>query len=165
MFCSQCAAPIDESVRFCSSCGAAAKDVPPSATAKRPMSVLTAILITVALITCVVAMSVFAGESAASGMVRILIISTSIWAAVDSSRIRLREYRTALAAHPIVLFIGMVFLWLVAFPWYLVVRSRIKAGAIERTGKPKTGLAISWKVWAFALVLLAVGLAVILLGR
>ena len=144
-------------------CGA--KETPSSTTSKTPMSVLTAILITVALLISLVAVSVLAGETAASGMVRILLISTSLWAAIDSSRIRLREYRTALAAHPIVLFIGMVFLWLVAFPWYLVVRSRIKTGHMERSGEAKTGLAISSKIGVFALVLLAVGLAVYVVGR
>ena len=34
-------------------------------------------------------------------------------------------YKSGLAYSPVVLFFAMVFLWVVGFPWYLVVRHRI----------------------------------------
>ena len=61
-------------------------------------------------------------------LVLISIFGTSIWAAVDSARIELRKYNTLIALHPLVLFNLMYFLWFILFPWYLVVRSEIKAG-------------------------------------
>jgi hypothetical protein len=52
----------------------------------------------------------------------------ALWAAVDSSKIRLRLYRSGIACHPVVLFFGIACLWIIGFPWYLSVRYKIKTG-------------------------------------
>lgn len=58
----------------------------------------------------------------------IMIISTSSWAAFDSSKIKLVQFKSALSYKPITLFLALCFLWVIGFPWYLVVRHRIKSG-------------------------------------
>lgn len=56
---------------------------------------------------------------------------TSVWAAVDSSGIQLHRYQSGIALKPFVLFLACLLLWIVAFPWYLSVRHRIKSGQAE----------------------------------
>jgi hypothetical protein len=58
----------------------------------------------------------------------IVIVVTSIWAASDSSKIKLKRYRSGISYGPIVLFIGLIGLWIVAFPCYLSVRCKILRG-------------------------------------
>lgn len=75
-----------------------------------------------------------------------LILSTALWAAADSSRLELKKYRSGLATGPVVLFIGVALLWIIGFPWYLVVRGKIRAGTMPRkpaspAGTVKTGSA------------------------
>ena len=48
-----------------------------------------------------------------------------------SSKIELKKYKSGIAYGPIVLAILCILLWIVAFPWYLVVRAKIKAGSAE----------------------------------
>ena len=62
---------------------------------------------------------------------QILILLSSIWAGIDSSKIELKKYKSGIAYGPIVLAILCILLWIVAFPWYLVVRAKIKAGSAE----------------------------------
>jgi hypothetical protein len=57
-----------------------------------------------------------------------VIFGTAIWAAIDSSKIQLKRYKSGVSYGPIVLFIGFVLLWIIAFPWYLIVRYKIKNG-------------------------------------
>ena len=63
-------------------------------------------------------------------LITILILS-SIWAGIDSSKIELKKYKSGISYGPIVLTILCLALWIVAFPWYLVVRSKIKDGKAE----------------------------------
>ena len=42
--------------------------------------------------------------------------------------IGLRRYRSGISYGPVVLFIGVAAVWIVGFPWYLVVRDRILRG-------------------------------------
>ena len=58
----------------------------------------------------------------------IMILLTSLWAAVDSSRLHLKRYKSGIAYGPVVLFLGCALLWIVGFPWYLVMRYRINTG-------------------------------------
>ena len=58
----------------------------------------------------------------------IMIIGTAIWAAIDSSKIQLKRYKSGISYGPIILFLGFVFLWVIVFPWYFVVRYKIKNG-------------------------------------
>lgn len=60
----------------------------------------------------------------------IIVFGTAIWAAIDSSKIQLKKYKTGIALSPIVLFIGIALLWIVGFPWYLSVRYKIKHGTL-----------------------------------
>tara|TARA_B100000745_G_C19819580_1_gene270613 strand:- start:53 stop:343 length:291 start_codon:yes stop_codon:yes gene_type:complete len=62
---------------------------------------------------------------------QIFILLSSIWAGIDSSKIELKKYKSGIAYGPIVLAILCILLWIVAFPWYLVVRAKIKAGSAE----------------------------------
>ena len=63
-------------------------------------------------------------------LITILILS-SIWAGIDSSKIELKKYKSGISYGPIVLTILCLALWIVAFPWYLVVRTKIKDGKAE----------------------------------
>ena len=57
-----------------------------------------------------------------------MVVITAIWAAVDSSKIQLKRYKSGIAYGPVVLFFGFLLLWIVAFPWYLIMRHKIKTG-------------------------------------
>jgi hypothetical protein len=59
----------------------------------------------------------------------VMILITSLWAAIDSSRIELTKYKTGISNSPVVLFIACALLWIIGFPWYLSVRHKIKTGA------------------------------------
>jgi len=62
----------------------------------------------------------------------LLILGTAAWAAWDSTQIQIRDYKTTLSSHPVVLFFGIVLLWIVFFPWYLAVRYHITHGTQSR---------------------------------
>lgn len=59
------------------------------------------------------------------------VLGTSLWASVDSGTIQLSRYKSGIALKPFVLFLACLLLWIVAFPWYLAVRYRIKNGLAE----------------------------------
>jgi hypothetical protein len=58
----------------------------------------------------------------------LIVPSTALWAAVDSWNIQLKRYKSGISYGPVALFFGVVLLWIIAFPWYLVVRHKIKTG-------------------------------------
>lgn len=58
----------------------------------------------------------------------IMVIGTALWAAVDSTKIYLARYESGISYRPVVLFCGMALLWIIVFPWYLILRHRIKTG-------------------------------------
>ena len=63
---------------------------------------------------------------------------TALWAAIDSSKIQLKRYKSGISYGPFVLFIGVAFLWIVGFPWYLSMRYKIKTGtAVLKDEVPK----------------------------
>ncbi len=65
----------------------------------------------------------------------IMVIGTALWAAVDSAKIHLKRYESGISYGPVVLLFGFVLLWFIAFPWYLIVRHKIKTGtAILKDG-------------------------------
>lgn len=66
------------------------------------------------------------------GWVSFMVIITSAWAAIDAKELRTWEYKTSLPYKPIVLFALIVLLWIVAFPWYLNIRHKIKTGRAFR---------------------------------
>ena len=61
-------------------------------------------------------------------LVWILVPVTALWAAMDSSKMQLRRYKSGISCGPIVVFIGCAALWIVVFPWYLTMRHRIMNG-------------------------------------
>lgn len=58
----------------------------------------------------------------------LLVLPTAIWAAIDASRIGLAKYKTNVAKGPVTLAICVAFIWIVAFPWYIHVRSNVMKG-------------------------------------
>ena len=90
-----------------------------------------AILLTIGLIVTSVAISTIVSFD----VTWIMILLTSLWAAVDSSKLQLKRYKSGIAYGPVVLFVGCTLLWIVGFPWYLIMRYRIKTGtAILKDG-------------------------------
>jgi hypothetical protein len=65
------------------------------------------------------------------GITFFVLLGTSIWAAIDSSKIDLYKYKSGIALKPVVLFIGCVLLWIIGFPWYLSMRYKIKNGLAQ----------------------------------
>ena len=66
-----------------------------------------------------------------------MILGTAMWAAIDSSKIQLKRYKSGISYGPVVLFLGFVLLWVIAFPWYLIVRHKILSGtAVLKDGAP-----------------------------
>jgi hypothetical protein len=57
----------------------------------------------------------------------LLVLGTSIWAGVDASTHKLAQYRNGLGG-PASAVLGSLLLWIVVFPWYLAIRSRIRSG-------------------------------------
>jgi hypothetical protein len=84
------------------------------------------------LLTAVLTASFFFGFRIAGRAIsfgNFIVLGTAIWAAIDSSKIQLKRYKSGISYGPVVLFFGFVFLWIVAFPWYLIMRYKIKTGA------------------------------------
>ncbi len=57
-----------------------------------------------------------------------MVVITAIWAAIDSAKIQLKRYKSGISYGPAVLFFCFLLLWIVAFPWYLIMRHKIKTG-------------------------------------
>jgi hypothetical protein len=153
VFCSTCGKTLSQGAKFCAECGAVTTEpgaapavapvVPvPGVPARKPLSGLHGALIAIGLLAFAFALGSFAG-TLGMGLVLLSMLVTSVWAAFDSSSLRLREYTTKLAAHPVVLAIEMLLLWIITFPWYLVVRSKIRAGQLDKRERPvRLGLAV-----------------------
>ena len=91
------------------------------------MKTRAAILLTIALLL----LTSFIGLNIAGRSVSLswfMIFGTAIWAAIDSSKIQLTRYKSGISMEPIGLFFGFLLLWIVAFPWYLAIRHKIKTG-------------------------------------
>ena len=57
-----------------------------------------------------------------------MVFITAVWAAIDSSKIHLKRYKSGISYQPVILFLGVLLLWVIAFPWYLIVRHKILTG-------------------------------------
>jgi hypothetical protein len=118
---------------------------------REPISTMTAVVIAVGIlmgIGCIAGIGGLLVGSSVGGTVDAVIVldclilfGTCVWAGVDASRIRMRDYKTPFD-YPFVVFIGTFLLWIVVFPWYLMVRSRILAGRVEKRdwSKPYVGI-------------------------
>jgi hypothetical protein len=89
------------------------------------MSVLVAILFMMAFTVGIVV-------TYATGLpgVPLISLASAVWAYGDAGRIGLERYRTALRS-PGAVAAGCVFLWMIAFPWYLHVRHGTFAASFE----------------------------------
>jgi hypothetical protein len=88
---------------------------------------------------------------------------TALWAAVDSSKLRLRQFESGISCRPLFLFIGICLLWIVAFPWYLIVRGRIKDGVQQEKASIPTDVLHSKhaKHTSRGVILAAMGLLIV----
>jgi hypothetical protein len=59
------------------------------------------------------------------------VLTTALWAAMDSSRLQIKKFKSGMAYGPVVVFLGVLGVWIFAFPWYLAVRYRLKRGLLE----------------------------------
>ena len=85
-----------------------------------------------------------------------MIFISSLLLAIDSKIIQIKKYKTSLAFGPAILFIACVLMWIYVFPWYVVVRYRIKKGLIPENDGTYTALKVrSWVWYALAAVLAA----------
>jgi hypothetical protein len=57
-----------------------------------------------------------------------MMLGTALWAAKDSSKIEFNRYKSGISSGTVVLFFACALFWIVVFPWYLVMRCKIKAG-------------------------------------
>lgn len=117
------------------------------------MSGVSAVLITLAIIVpCLLVR--FLSPTAAKISVIVAVVSTSLWVAIDSSRLRIRSYKSQVAAHPFVLFTASLGLWIVVFPVYLVVRSKVHAGLLpeQAASRQRGAMYLSVALWCLLLV-------------
>lgn len=92
-----------------------------------------AILITFLLLVAMVFVSSVAagvaGENSSFLVSMLFVLCSAIWAASDASKIEIKKYKTSLSG-PVAIFFGTLILWIIVFPWYLVVRQRVLAGEV-----------------------------------
>lgn len=88
------------------------------------MKTRNAILFTLGLLAACALISALIGFN----ITLILVFGTVLWAAIDSSKIQLKRYKSGISYGPVVLFIAIAFIWIVGFPWYLSMRYKIKTG-------------------------------------
>jgi hypothetical protein len=94
------------------------------------MRVITAILITIAVALVTAILGSVPGFNPKM-LINLMVVFTAFWAAWDSSKIGLIKYKTGISSKPWVLFVGVSMLWIIGFPWYLITRSKIKAGLLD----------------------------------
>ncbi|HET7461499.1 MAG TPA: hypothetical protein VFJ82_09620 [Longimicrobium sp.] len=64
-----------------------------------------------------------------------VVIGTSLWVYFDAKKLDLGRYRTGLM-NPEVVTIGCFLLWIIAFPWYLSARDKIRRGTMPLKEPP-----------------------------
>lgn len=60
----------------------------------------------------------------------VVMFGTALWAAIDSGNLELHRYKSGIAYRPFPLFVVSLLIWIVAFPWYLSARYKIKNGTL-----------------------------------
>ena len=72
-------------------------------------------------------------------------------------RLGVREYKSQVAAHPFVLFTASLVLWIMVFPAYLAIRSKIRDGQLPKAENTRERplLYICIFIWCFPIVLTA----------
>jgi hypothetical protein len=88
------------------------------------MKTWIAILFTIELLAACVAVFALTGFD----LTWIMVPSSALWVAIDSSKLQLKRYKSGISYGPVTLFFACALLWIVGFPWNLAMRYRIKAG-------------------------------------
>ena len=70
------------------------------------------------------------------GWISLIPVPFCAWAALDSRRIHLTDYHSALAFRPLALFLLSLSFPVVVVPWYLTERDLIREGRTPRRGDP-----------------------------
>jgi len=96
-----------------------------------------AILVTVGLLAVCLALSTVVHMD----LIWPMVLATSLWAAIDSRKLQLRRYQSGISYGPSVIFIACALLWIVGFPWYLIMRHKIKTGTAVLKEQGATGTA------------------------
>ena len=65
-------------------------------------------------------------------IVWLLVIGSAVWAAWDSTQIHLRDYKSGVSHGPVGIALGILLIWIVAFPVYLATRYGITHGTLSR---------------------------------
>ena len=76
----------------------------------------------------------------------LVILLSALWAAWDSAQVKLARYRTFISHSPVGLFVVVCLVWIIAFPWYVVIRQKIRNGTFENR-KPSDVPALSITVF------------------
>jgi hypothetical protein len=79
-----------------------------------------------------VVVAAIAQDSTGLPLVLLLVVGSAVWAAWDSSQIRLRDYKSGFSNEPVGIALGILLIWIVAFPVYLSKRYRISQGTLPR---------------------------------
>jgi len=113
-------------------------------------SIQCAVMIALAVLTPCLLVGKFASVSAAKTLYAICVLVTSTWAFADARRLKFREHKSLLMGHPFTLFTTCVWLWVIIFPAYLVVRSKIQAELLPKAANPRElrMLQISIAMWS-----------------
>ena len=59
----------------------------------------------------------------------LVVVGTAIWAAIENSKLKLSQYKSGL--NSLLMFIGCCLLWIVVFPFFLVLHSKVNNGVAE----------------------------------
>jgi hypothetical protein len=85
------------------------------------MKPLLAILFTIVLLAATLGLS----ELINFNLTFFMVLGTSFWAGMDSLKLELKRNKSGIAYSPVTIAIFCALLWIVAFPWYLILRQRI----------------------------------------
>ncbi|MCB8981885.1 MAG: hypothetical protein H6657_31145 [Ardenticatenaceae bacterium] len=96
-------------------------------TKRRMRELQTAVLIAGSIVIVHTTLFAFTGVN----IFYLIIMVTALWAAWDSSKIGLRQYKSIISYGPIALFFAISFIWPIAFPLYLAMKFRIQRGIAE----------------------------------
>jgi hypothetical protein len=94
------------------------------------------LLVTALLLAAMIGVNI-ATNSSLPGL--IIVAATALWAAIDSSKLELHKYKGGTSG-AVLVFFGVVLLWIVFFPLYLVMRARRLSGELQLKEKYRSEL-------------------------